>query len=52
MRVARAQIDPATNTVVRRFGEPQGSGSASAGTDWLWATAHDVSLIYRIPLTT
>jgi hypothetical protein len=24
---------------------------ASAGMDWLWASAHDVAAIYRIPLT-
>jgi streptogramin lyase len=45
-----AQIDPDSDRVVARIGAPQGSGSASAGDDEVWISAHDVARIYRIPL--
>jgi len=45
-----AQIDPATDTVIARYGPPQGSGSASAGGGVLWISAHDVTSLYRLPL--
>ena len=45
-----ARIEPSTDTVVARYGAPQGSGSASAANGQLWISAHDVARIYRIPL--
>ena len=45
-----AQIDPKTDRVVARFGNPEGSGSASAGDGMLWVSAHDVAELYRIPI--
>lgn len=45
-----AQIDPVTNSVVARFGEPEGSGSADADGEALWISAHDVLTVYRVPL--
>jgi streptogramin lyase len=45
-----AQVDPATGKVVARFGPAQGSGSASAGSNELWISAHDVASLYRVPL--
>jgi streptogramin lyase len=45
-----AQIDPVTNTVVARFGEPEGSGSVAADDEAVWISAHDVDAVYRIPL--
>ena len=45
-----SKIDPATNEVVARYGPPAGSGSVAAGDDALWISAHDVDLVYRLPL--
>jgi virginiamycin B lyase len=45
-----AQIDPATDTVVARYGAAEGSGSVAADDDAVWITAHDVDAIYRIPI--
>lgn len=45
-----AWIDPHTDSVLARYGEPEGSGSASAGDGQLWISAHDVARLYRIPL--
>lgn len=45
-----AQLDPATDAVVARFGPPAGSGSAEAGAGSLWISAHDETAIYRLPL--
>jgi outer membrane protein assembly factor BamB len=47
---AVAQIDPATNEVVARFGEPVGSGSVAAGEHAVWISAHDVTTVWRLPL--
>jgi virginiamycin B lyase len=44
------QIDPRTNTVVRRYGPPAGSGAAIAAFGSMWISAHDVSTIWRLPL--
>jgi YVTN family beta-propeller protein len=46
-----AQIDPATNLVVARIGEPEGSGSVAADEKAVWISAHDRNVVYRIPLT-
>jgi virginiamycin B lyase len=45
-----AQIDPATNRVVRRVGLPVGSGSVAAEEDAAWISAHDVATVWRLPL--
>jgi YVTN family beta-propeller protein len=44
-----AEIDPSTDAVVARIGEPEGSGSASADAGELWISAHDVAKLYRVP---
>ncbi|MGE5210454.1 MAG: hypothetical protein ACM3MM_04275, partial [Acidobacteriota bacterium] len=44
------EIDPTTNTAVRRIGVPEGSGSVAAADDAVWITAHDVVRVYRVPL--
>ena len=44
------QIDPATNTVVRRLGTPPGSGSVAADDTLSAISAHDVSTLWRVPL--
>jgi virginiamycin B lyase len=44
------QIDPRTNTVVRRYGPPSGSGAAVVGFGAVWVSAHDISTIWRLPL--
>jgi hypothetical protein len=46
-----AKIDPATNTVVARFGPPSGSGSVGADDQAVWISAHDVSSVWRVPLS-
>jgi virginiamycin B lyase len=43
------QIDPRTNTVVRRFGPPSGSGAAIVAFGAVWISAHDVSTVWRLP---
>jgi len=45
-----AQVDPATNKVIRRFGDPAGSGSVAADDDAVWISAHDVETIWRVAL--
>lgn len=45
-----AWIDPQTDTVVARFGKPEGSGSASADGGQLWISAHDVARVYHVPV--
>jgi len=45
-----AQIDPDTNKVIRRFGEPAGSGSVAADDNAVWISAHDVETIWRVAL--
>jgi streptogramin lyase len=44
------QIDPRTNTVVRRYGPPSGSGAAVVGFGAVWVSAQDISTIWRLPL--
>ncbi|HET8784198.1 MAG TPA: hypothetical protein VFM38_01080 [Candidatus Limnocylindrales bacterium] len=43
-------LDPATNTVVDRYGPPSGSGSVAADDDAAWVSAHDTASVYRLPL--
>ncbi len=45
-----AKIDPATDTVVARYGPAGGSGSVAADSTAVWITAHDVNAVYRLPL--
>jgi hypothetical protein len=45
-----AQIDPATNTVVARYGPEAGSGSVAADKDAVWISAHDVTTVWRVPI--
>ena len=47
---AVAQIDPATTTVVARYGSRVGSGSVAADSDAVWISAHDVTTVWRVPL--
>ena len=44
------QIDPETNLVVARIGQPQGSGSVAADEDAVWISAHDWGVVHRVPL--
>jgi virginiamycin B lyase len=48
--VAVAQIDPATMTVIARYGPSVGSGSVAADRDAVWISAHDVTTVWRVPL--
>lgn len=45
-----AKIDPATDTVVARYGPPGGSGSVAADDEAVWVSAHDINVVYRLPL--
>jgi virginiamycin B lyase len=45
-----AQIDPDTNAVVKRYGEPSGSGSVAADDTALWISAHDKLTVWRVLL--
>ena len=52
-RVSRSlvsQVDPDTNLVVARIGQPEGSGSVAADANALWISAHDHNVVYRVPL--
>jgi virginiamycin B lyase len=44
------QIDPATNTIVKRYGPSADSGSVAADDDAVWITAHEIQTIWRLPL--
>jgi virginiamycin B lyase len=48
--VLLAQIDPRTNTVVRKYGPAVGSGAAIVNGNSVWVSAHDVSTVWRLPL--
>jgi virginiamycin B lyase len=45
-----AQIDPGTNTVVKRYGERGGTGSVAADDTALWISAHDALTVWRVLL--
>ena len=45
------QIDPASNRVKARFGEPSGSGSVAATDGVVWISAHDITTVWRLPIT-
>jgi virginiamycin B lyase len=44
------QIDPASDLVVARIGQRQGSGSVAADEGAVWISAHDHNVVYRVPL--
>ena len=48
--VLLAQIDPATNEVVGRFGPPAGHGSVAADDGVVWVTGDDPATVWRLPL--
>ncbi len=41
-------IDPKSNTVIRKFGPPAGSGAVRAGQGAVWITAHDINKVWRL----
>ena len=45
-----AKIDPATDTVVARYGPAGGSGSVAADDSAVWISAHDIDVVYRLAL--
>ena len=45
-----SKIDPATSEVVARYGPGAGSGSVAADETALWISAHDIDVVYRLPL--
>lgn len=45
-----AKIDPETNEVVARYGPAGGSGSVAADDSAVWISAHDLDVVYRLPL--
>jgi DNA-binding beta-propeller fold protein YncE len=45
-----ARIDPASDLVTDRYKPHPGSGSVAADDNAVWVTAHDVALIWRLPL--
>jgi len=45
-----AQIDPAANRVVARFGPASGSGSVGADNHALWFTIENQRVLWRVPL--
>jgi YVTN family beta-propeller protein len=46
--VLLSAIDPATNTVVERFGPPAGSGGVRVAGDTVWVTAHDIHTVWAM----
>ena len=45
-----AQMDPATNRTIARFGPPSGSGSVGADNQALWISIENQTLLWRVPL--
>ena len=45
-----AEIDPATNTVVARYGPAAGHGSVAADDSAVWVTGADPATVWRLPL--
>lgn len=43
-------IDPQTNQVIRTYGPPAGSGAVRATATDVWVTAHDVGLVWVLPI--
>jgi YVTN family beta-propeller protein len=47
-KVLLVVIDPKTNTVVKRYGPPQGSGAVRACDGKVWVSAHDVKKVWAL----
>ncbi len=45
-----AQIDPATDTVVARYGPPSASGSVDADDQAVWVSDYIAQAVWRLPL--
>jgi virginiamycin B lyase len=45
-----AQVDPGSGRVVRRIGPGQGGQQRRRRSGQLWISAHDVSMLYRVPV--
>jgi virginiamycin B lyase len=45
-----AKIDPASNTVVARYGPANGSGSVGADNDAVWISVEQQRTVWRLPL--
>ena len=45
------KIDPASNSVIEKFGPPAGSGAVRAGYGAVWLTAHDVLKLWKLDVT-
>jgi virginiamycin B lyase len=46
-----SRIDPVMNRVVERYGSAKGSGSVAADDDAVWISAHDVFVVWRVPIS-
>lgn len=44
------RIDPKTDRVTDVYGPPSGSGGVAVGEGAVWVTAHDVPVVWRLPL--
>jgi hypothetical protein len=44
-----AHIDPATNTLVERFGPTARIGSVAVDDSAIWVSAHDAGAVWRLP---
>lgn len=49
-KVLLSEIDPATNEVVATYGPPAGSGAVRAAKNAIWVTAHDINVLWALPL--
>lgn len=45
-----ARIDPARGVVVERYGPSSGSGAVIVGFGAVWLSAHDIGVVWRLPL--
>jgi len=44
------RVDPETNGVATRYGPSSGSGAVIVGSGATWISAHDVGIVWRLPL--
>jgi len=44
------RIDPRTNQLVETYGPDSGSGAVVVGYEAVWISAHDVNIVWRLPL--
>lgn len=47
-RILLAEIDPATNRIVRTYGPPAGSGAVRVAAREVWVTAHDIQTVWAL----